>query len=84
VFDRVISATLTSLLGAFSAALMIRIAKPVLDVMQAGQFGSAESGSAPKVIGYLAVATESWIRVVLLSALMVLLAGAIAESKVRA
>lgn len=82
MFDSVISATLTALLGAFTGALLSKIATPLLDLMKAGQFSSAES--AQSIIGYLTVATDNWLRAALLSALMVLFARAVIESQVRA
>jgi len=82
MFDSVISATLTALLGAFVGAVLSKIATPILDLMKAGQFANASS--AQDIIGYLTVATDNWVRAALLSALMVLFASAIVESQVSA
>lgn len=82
MFDASISAVLTALVGAFVGAVLSRILSEFVDLMQAGQFSSAESAQA--IITYTQLISSNWLRAALLSALMALLAHAIVESRVSA
>jgi len=84
MFDGVVSAVLSALVGAFGGALVSRIAQPILDIMKASPFADPDSQyqSAVTIIGYLEVAVGNSVRAALLGALMVLLARAVVESEV--
>jgi hypothetical protein len=82
MFDASVSAVLTALLAAFLGAFISRFFGVIVRISKAGSASSAES--AQTIIGYMTVASENWVRVGLLSALMVFLAAGIYESRVSA
>lgn len=82
MFDASVSAVLTALLGAFVGAILSRILGEFVDLMQAGQFASAES--AQTIISFTQLISTNWVRAAFVSALMALLARAIVESRVTA
>lgn len=82
MFDASISAVLTALLGAFVGAVLSRVLSEFVNLMQAGQFASAES--AQSIISFVQLVSANWVRAAFVSALMALLARAIVESRVTA